>query len=410
MGQLEKHYGDLLGLTSLWAVTGVKLELENRRVEITVGWAGPREAACPQCGKLSSMYDLREERVWRHLDTMQFETLIRARVPRVNCAEHGVSTVEVPWAGKHSRFTLLFEAFAIEVLLACQSIEAARKLLRLSWRQVDEIRTRAVERGLSRRELEEVPFLGVDEKSFGRGHDYVSVLTDVEGSRVLEVVAGRDTESATALMDCLGARQKESVMAVAMDMWPAYINASQSQLPQAVVVHDRFHVMKLLAEGVDKVRKQENRTLSRRGDDRLKGTKHLWLRNPERIEGSLKDRLNQLKEQTLKVAKAWHLKQLFEEFWTFEFVDDARHFLKWWLSQVNRSRLDPMLKVAKTFIKHWNGLIGFTYYPITNACTEGFNSKIQSIKSAARGFRSFRKYRAAILFYCGKLALFPQTS
>jgi transposase len=321
-----------------------------------------------------------------------------------------VGTIEVPWAGKHSRFTLMFESFAIEVLLACGNVESARKLLGLSWRQVDEIRMRAVERGLGRRKLQEIPFLGIDEKSFGRGHDYVSVLTDVKGSRVLDVSAGRDSQAAQALIGALPPSQARSVAAVAMDMWPAYINTCENALPAAEVVHDRFHVTMLLSNAVDRVRRVENRSLSRRGDWRLKGTKHLWLRHPGRLEAPLKERLEQLKQDSLKVAKAWHLKQLFEEFWTFDFVEDARHFLKWWMGQVNRSRLKPMIKAAQTLLRHWNGLIAYTCFPITNACTEGFNSKIQAIKSAARGFRSFQKYRAAILFYCGKLDLFPQNS
>lgn len=158
------------------------------------------------------------------------------------------------------------------------------------------------------------------------------------------------------------------------------------------------------------MRRQENRTLNRQGDNRLKGTKHLWLRNPTRLTPNLRNHLDQLCQQSLKVSKAWHLKNLFEEYWTFEFVDDGRHFIRWWMRQVNKSRLKPMIKVAKTLLRHWDGLLGYLYHPITNACTEGFNSKIQAIKSAARGFRSFTKYHAAILFHCGKLSLFPQRS
>lgn len=410
MGTLEKHYGDLLGLESPWRVTAVTLELEQKRVEISVKWAGSREASCPSCGKSCRLYDLREVRRWRHLDTMQFETIICARVPRCECPEHGVATIAVPWAGKHSRFTLMFEAFAIEVLLACQSVEAARRLLRLSWRQVDEIRMRAVERGLQRRVIEAVPYLGVDEKSFGRGQDYVSVLTDVKASRVLEVTPGRTSEAAQELMSCIGTDQAASVMAVAMDMWTPYVRATQKRFPDAEVVHDRFHVTKLLGEGVDLVRRRENRSLNRCGDDRLKGTKHLWLRHPQKMDPALRERLDELCSQSLKVAKAWHLKNLFEEYWSFEFVEDARVFLRWWIRQCEKSRLKPMIKVAQTILRHWNGMLGYIYHPISNACTEGFNSKIQAIKTAARGFRSFRKYRAAILFYCGRLSLFPQTS
>lgn len=134
---------------------------------------------------------------------MQFQTLLSARVPRCSCETCGVKTIDLPWAGKHGRFTLMFEAFAIESLLAARSVDSASKVLKIDWSTAQRIMERAVERGLDRRSLEEVHNLGVDEKSFGKGHDYVTVLTDIDGSRVLEVAPERTIEACDQVLNTL---------------------------------------------------------------------------------------------------------------------------------------------------------------------------------------------------------------
>ncbi len=195
MSKLTEHYRHLLGLYASWEVSEVSLSLEENRVEITlVHRGGP--VVCPECDTKCSIADHGPERTWRHLDTMQFETALRARTPRSKCKTCGVKTTTVPWAGKHSRFTLMFEAFAIEVLQACGNVKSAAGLLDLDWDSVHSMMERAVERGLQCRDLDSLQYVGIDEKSFRRGHSYVSILTDLTGHRVLEVVEDR-TEEAT---------------------------------------------------------------------------------------------------------------------------------------------------------------------------------------------------------------------
>ncbi len=130
-----------------------------------------------------------------------------------------INRQDSPWAGKHSRFTLLFEAFAVEVLLACSNVNSAAALLGTDWSTAHAIMKRAVDRGLKKRAVEEVHHVGIDEKSFGSGHDYVSLMTDLDGYRVLEVTQGRTTEAADQLWETLPETQRENVLAVAMDMW-----------------------------------------------------------------------------------------------------------------------------------------------------------------------------------------------
>ena len=405
--ELQKHYALLLGLGSPWEVKIVELKLQEKKVEIQLGWQWGAAAKCPECGRACSLHDCAPERTWRHLDTMQFTTLIQARAPRANCPEHGVKTMQVPWAAPQGRFTLLFERFAVEVLLASASVSQACQLLGIGWDTAHEIMRRAVERGLDRRHLEGLKHLGMDEKSFKRGQSYITLLTDLDGARVLDVVEERTSEAADQLWETLSAEQKQAVEAVAVDMWPPFIQTLQKQVPDADIVHDKFHVSQYLGEAVDKVRRQEHKELMAAGDETLKGTRQLWLYNPQNFSAEQAEEFSALKDLHLKVARAWAAKELFSKFWEYQEEGWARRFFKNWFGWISRSRLKPVIEVAQMLKRHLDNLLTYLKHHITNAVTEGLNSKIQSIKAAARGFRNFKNYRTRILFFCGKLNLYP---
>jgi transposase len=405
--ELQKHYALLLGIGSPWEVKAVDLKLGEKKVEIELDWQWGSDAKCPECGRACSIHDRAPERTWRHLDTMQFTTLIRARTPRAECPEHGVKTMTVPWAVPQGRFTLLFERFAVDVLLACASVSQACDLLGIGWDAAHEIMKRAVARGLDSRRMDELKYLGLDEKSFKRGHSYITLLTDLEESRVLEVVEERTCEAADQLWATLTPEQKSAVEAVAVDMWEPFIRTIEKQVPAADIVHDRFHVSKYLNESVDKVRRQEHKELLAEGDETLKGTRQLWLYNPQHFNQEQRDEFSGLKDQQLKVARAWAMKELFSKFWEYQEAGWARRFFKDWFGWVSRSQLKPMADVARLLKRHLENLLTYLRHHITNAVTEGLNSKIQSLKSAARGFRNFQNYRIRILFFCGKLNLYP---
>jgi len=409
MSKLTEHYRLLLGLDASWEVSEVSLSLEGKRVEIALQYAGGR-VVCPDCGGSCTIADHGPEREWRHLDTMQFETILRARVPRSKCAACGVKTTAVPWAEKHSRFTLMFEAFAIEVLQACGQVKSAASLLRLDWDSVQRIMHRAVDRGLERREVDEVTQVGLDEKSFRKGHNYVSVLTDLQGQRVLEVSEGRDEAAADRLWSSLPGPQRQQIQAAAIDMWPAFANSVTKHAPQAAIVHDRFHISKHLNEAVDRVRRQEHAELRRDGDERLTGSKQLWLYNPENLSDDQWLEFEPLKAQELKTSRAWAIKEQFRWFWEYRYAGNARKFFKQWYGWAARCQLKPIIKVAKMLKRHVGNILTYFQHRITNAMSEGFNSRIQTIKNNARGLRGFQNYRIRILFFCGKLQLQPVLS
>lgn len=407
---VSEHYALLLGVNSPWEISSVDLQMAEHRVDVMIEYTGD-EGACPECGAMCPRYDLRQSRTWRHLDTMQFATYLHCETPRVKCQEHGVKSVSLPWAGKNSRFTLLFEAFALRVLQAARSVEEARKLLKLNWHQVEAIKQRAVARGLSRREEESIAYLGIDEKSFHRGHSYVTSVVDLERSRVLEVIEERTEASCRTLLEtALSEAQRAQVKAVALDMWPAFGNAVKATLQEAVIVHDRFHVSKHLNEAVDLVRRQENRVLAKEGDHRLKGSRYFWLVNEENLDERFQEAFASLKQSDLKVSRAWAIKELFRDFWGYKTRGWGRRHFKKWYSWAIRSRLKPVKKVARMLKRHLDNLLNYFEHPITNAASEGMNSRIQMVKSNARGFRSFQGYRTSILFYCGGLDMAPTDS
>ena len=408
-GELQAHYGLMLGLVPPWAVVHVNLDLHEKRLVLEVEYPGGHRVPCPEpgCGEQCRIKDHREVRSWRHLDTMQFETQVRCRVPRSDCPIHGVKTIQVPWAGPRSQFTLLFERFAVEVLLSARSIKKAQELLRISWDQAQRIQELAVARGLIRRNLDALEYAGMDEKNFGRGHSYISVLTDVEQGRVLDVVEGRDLAAADQLWKKLPTEQRAQIRAVTVDMWDAFMTAARQNVAQADIVHDKFHVAKYLSKAVDDVRKREHRELKREEIETLTGTKYLWLTNPKNWSDKQKALFKALKGEGLKVGRAWAIKEAFSDFWRYSYEGSAKKFFDRWYFWATHSRLKPMSDMARTLKRHFAGLLTYLRHRITNAVTEGLNSKIQALKSNARGFRNFENYRVSILFHCGKLELYP---
>mgnify|MGYP000069473716 CR=1 FL=1 len=399
-------YQQVLGLDKPWQVREVKLELACKRVTVIiecdrgVRWGDPGE------GTRAHIHGW-TKRQWRHLDTCQFETVLEAEVPSVKHADGRVEEVTVPWAERYSRVSKLMEAFVIRVLEAASSVQEAASLLGMGWEQVNRIMKRAVERGLQRREATSIQYLGIDEKSIARGHKYATVLNDLSGSRVWEVVEGRKQEDADGVWESLTPEQRQGVQAIAMDMWPAFENSAGHALPNARIVHDKFHVSKHLNEAVDKVRKAEHRKLMAQGDDTLKGSKYEWMRNHPDLRKAESASFRELHKINLKTSRAWQLKETFSGFWDYLYAGAAERFFKEWYAKAIRSQLEPVKAVARMLKTHLPELLNYLAHRITNATSEGFNSLIQNIKANARGLPNFANFRIRILFYCAKLDMFP---
>jgi len=401
-------YENLLGIKSPWSVRTVDLNVKEQKVDI---WAVHIEEVvweCPECGQARPLYDHAEERTWRHLDSCQFKTFLHARIPRIECPEHGIKQVKVPWAGEKSRFTLLFERLAIDVLKQCD-ITGATRIFRISWDEAWRIMKHAVRRGFSRKEKKAVPVIGVDEKSIAKGHKYMTLVYDLVAGTVEYIGDDRKTESLENYYRRLSSEQLRSIKAIAMDMWEPYFQATMLQVPNAAgkIVFDRFHVMGYVTKAVDVVRKKEHRELMKNGDETLKGSKYLWLYGRENVPESRRAEFNQLRGQEMKVGRAWALKETLRRLWHYVYPASGQKFWKQWYFWATHSRLEPMREAAATLKRHIRNILTYFTNRITNAMSEGINGKIQAIKKMANGFRNPENFKTAIFFHCGGLDLYP---
>lgn len=404
----KQLYQQLLGLNEDWEIIDVKIDFSEFKVDVFINKSKKTKCKCPECNKECNIYDTREERNWRHLDTMQFKTILHCNIPRIECKDHGIKTVDLSWADKYSRFTSLFEKWAIDVLLACQNQTKTQELLDLSWDEIHYIQRRAVNRGIKRRNGLQTEFLGVDEKSFKKGQSYVTLLYNLENPSVIDVAEERKEESLKQILNTIPLNERTKIKAVAVDMWEAFSKAIKEILPGADIVFDKFHILSHLSKAVNQVRVEENKELLKKQIDWLKNTKYLWLRNRANMNDKQKDLFDELYSMELKVSTAWSLKSFIQYLWGFTELKLAKWFFNKWYTEVYNCNLIPMNKVADMFKKHLDNILNYLKYPITNAIAEGINSKIQNIKHTARGFRSFENYRIAILFFCGNLDLYPQ--
>lgn len=403
----KQFFEQALGLKKPWKVAGVEMKMGSKRVEIEIECEGGTKWA--EAGEQLHIHGY-EKRKWRHLDTMQFETIIEARVPRVRYADGSTRVVEVPWAERFSRMTRMMETFIIRVLKSSSSISRACELLGMSWEVVQGVMERAVERGLIRSDSEPLHRVGIDEKSIGRGHHYATLVNDLENNRVWDLVEGRDERSTMEAIGTLSEKQLLEVKSIAIDMWPAYMKAAKEKMPEARIVHDKFHVSKHLNEAVDQVRKAEHKKLLSQGDKRLAGSKYKWMRSHDDLRSKAGREFRELYEANLKTSRAWTLKEAFRGFWKYIYRGSALKFFKAWKKSALLSRLKPVRKVVNMLAKHLEGLLNYCTEPITNAASEGFNSRVAALSANARGFRSFKNLRTRVLFFCGKLNLMPDHS
>ena len=400
-------YAKILGITAPWEVVDVVVDDSAQTVEVHLATKAGTKHSCPECGRDVPGYDTRERR-WRHLDTCQFQTVLVAAVPRVDCTEHGVRQVNVPWAEAGSRFTALFEALAIDWMKEA-SLSGVMRVLGLTWDEASGIQQRAVARGLRRRPRPVPARIGVDETSFAKRHEYVTVISDQESGAVVTVADGRGRETLDTFYKGFSRAELEAIESVSMDMWDGYIGPTREHVPNAErkIAFDKFHIAQHLGGAVDRVRRSEHKQLTAVGDTRLTKTRYLWLRNPDHMTAEKWEQLGPLRTSTLATAKAWFYKEWGMRLWHYRRAGWAeRGWMAWYRSAIH-TKLEPVKKVARMVKRHLYGIVNAVVSGVTNAGAEGLNSGIQRIKAQARGFRNRERFRNAIYFHFGQLDLYP---
>jgi transposase len=379
-------FSRLLCLKKPWKVGRVSLSSKEKEIDIWLEHGNRTDFGCPVCRLPLPLYDHAPTRRWRHLDHGDRLTWLHARIPRVYCLEHGIRRVQVPWALPESRFTLPFERHAIDVLLETDVLGGAR-LLKLSWDEAWRLMERAVERGQQRKKRRVIPYLGVDEKAVARRHQYITLVCDLNRGTVEYLAENREKTSLDAYYASLSNQQLAGIQGVAMDMWEPYIASTKAHVPDGAkkIVFDRFHIMQHMNEAVDAVRKEENRLLLEDDIDMLKGTKYLWLFAEENTPEKMAERFGWIRESNLKTARAWAIKESLRGLWSYRRKGWAELYWKEWYFWATHSRLKPVKKVARMIRNHLENVLTYFDHRITNAVSEGLNSKIQTIKKTPTG-------------------------
>jgi len=371
----------LLALARPWLVERVDLDPKAESICVVLRHRSNARFRCPKCGAVLPLYDHIPLRSWRHLDHGSWATWLQARIPRVSCLFHGIRQVRVPWALPAARFSLAFEKHAIDTLLEADVLGAAR-LLRISWDEAWGFMDRAVERGLKAKKRRVIPRLGVDEKAVAKRHQYVTLVSDLDRGTVEFIADDRKIASLDRYYESLTKRQLAGIQAIAMDMWEPFITSTWRHVPDAggKIVFDRFHIMKHMTQAVDEVRKAEHRRLLKDDDDTLKRTKYLWLFSEENLPERYAEWFARLKALNLKTGRAWAIKESLRDLWSYRRKGWAKRFWKAWYFWATHSRLPPVVKVARMLESHLANVLTYCDHVITNATSEGLNSKIQTVK------------------------------
>ena len=362
---------------------------------------------CSGCGRRGSTYDHLPERQFSYVPLWGFTVVLAYAMRRVACVECGVKVETVPWATGKSPIARSYMLFLADWarLLSWQDV-ACR--FRVNWHQVFESVRYVVEWGLAHRDLSGVTALGVDEIQFGRGHQYLTVVYQLCGDvrRLLYVGKNRDIESLSAFLEEQGAAWCSGITHICSDMWRAYLHAIEKYLPKAVHILDRFHIVKLLNEAVDQVRRQEAARLRREGVDLLKGLKYVFLKRPENLTphqyASLQGLLN---KRWLCSVRAYLWKEKFQLFWYYENPYWARRYLWKWCKGAMRSRLTPLKKFVGTMRAHEELMMNWfkAKKQFSGGAVEGMNRKVNLITRKAYGYRTFSVLQVALFHTLGHL-------
>lgn len=402
-------FEDVLGVKTPWHIVRVDQDQERNRVDLYVEHQSGIQFPCPVCKRFCSIYDHAPERELRHLNVCQRKTYIHVRIPRIECTEHGIQQIVHGLAENNGTVTYEFERLVIDLEQEC-SLESVDRLIGVDWHLSQKIQERAVQRGFERKPVAIPLRIGVDEKSFSKGHKYETIVHNIDTGTVEYVCDDREQKSLEKYYQQFKPEELKTVKAVTMDMWDPFIAATKAYIPDAEhkIVFDRYHVMNLVTKAVDNVRKQEHQELMLEKNDVLKGTKYLWLCNEENIPDYRREEFDRLRGLDLKVGRARAIKENLRNLWSYYSTGWMRRFFNDWFYWATHSRLVPIIKAAYSIKAHLENILTYAKHHITNALGESLNSKIEKVKRVACGYRNRAHYRIAIFFHCGGLDLYPK--
>ncbi len=358
--------------------------------------------ACPACGQeLCPVHDT-VDKVWRHLNFFQYKCYIHFRNPKIKCDKCGVRQFVPDWARPQSGFTSLFEAFVLTLAREMPVSNIAEL--------VDEHDTRIwrilhfhISKAYANKDLSGLTHVGVDETSSNKGHRYISVFVDMIEREVVFATPGKDESAIARFSDELSLHNANSnnITNVSMDMSPAFIKGAGTYFKNAEITFDKFHIIKQLNEAIDEIRRSETVV-----NPCLKGTRYIWLKNPNHLTARQREDLKTLSKENRRLAKAYQMKLTLQD--VYRTVHDPRVAdisFKKWLSWAVRSRIDPIKRFAKMFKSHYDGILQYFKSKLTAGISEGTNSCIQEIKRRSKGFRNINYFISMIYLEAANLTL-----
>jgi transposase len=394
----------LLGIQHL-VVDDFRLDGLALMVDVHPTWRRPR---CPICHRIVPGYDRLPVRLWRHLDFAGTQVLLRYARRRVACPVCGIHVEEVPWSdGAESRFTHAFEE-SVAFLAQCTDKTSVLEVFRISWVTVGKIIERVVGRHRPEDPLDGLTAIGVDELSYRKGHQYVTLVTDHATGRIVWGKKGKNTETFMSFFKALGEERCKAIRVVTMDMSGAYQKAVREKVPQAQIVFDRFHVQKLVSEALTETRREQWRTLKAQEPEQAKKIKGLhWAlqKRPWNLTPKQRNRLSTLQRDNAPVYRAYLLKESFAAILDRLQPNVVASKLRDWLTWASHSRLPEFVQVARTIRKHFDDIIAYVRWRLSNGVVEGLNNKIRVIARRAYGFHSASALIAMVMLSCSGILL-----
>jgi transposase len=400
----EKIFEAALGISSPWFIAGMNFEPSQRKLNIRVDFeVGSRFAVAGHSGE-HPVHDT-VTKTYRHLNFFQHECIFEVRVPRVKLPDGKVMQITPPWAGKLAGLTLLFEAFVL-VLARETTFSGAARITGLSVHRIMALCERYVNEAVSTADFSEVRRLAIDETSRAKGHDYVSLFADADPDparrRVLFVAEGKDAATVEAFVRNLCAHhgKPSEIESISIDMSPAFISGVEEHFPHTQITFDKFHVIAHASEAIDEMRRLEQKL-----DPSLKGLRWALLKDRAKLTAAQRRELNGLLAHmtTSRTARAWHYREQLREILTRKQPNVVHLLLNRWCSNVLRSKVEPMKKVAEMVRSHLEGILAWVDSRQTNGFLEAINGLFQAAKRKARGYGRFRTIRMIIFLIAGKL-------
>jgi transposase len=322
-------------------------------------------------------------------------------VPRVKLPNGKTKLISTPWEGLSNGFTLLFEALLLQL---CQAMPVSKvaKITKTNDDKLWSMCEKYIDKTREYENFEDINAIGMDETSRAKGHEYITLFVDLNKRRTIFITEGKDNTTVKRFVNDFKEHNGDinNIKNISCDMSPAFIKGIKENLHNAQITFDKFHILKIINEAVNDVRKQEVVT-----NKLLIGTKYIWLKNKDNLTKSQKEQLEELtiSNMNLKTIRAYNIRQSFQDIYQASSKEEFITYLKKWYFWATHSRLEPIKKAAKTIKAHWDGIVKWYESKINNGILEGLNSVIQAAKSKARGYKTFKNYKIIVYLLTGKL-------